>query len=58
MVKGSYPWNGVYEIKYINGIETFGLQRQDKEHMFLEFRDLGSRDMEIIGNVYKLPKNE
>ncbi len=58
LVKVSYPWNGVYEIKYINGIETFGLQRQDMEHMFLEFRDLGSRDMEIIGNIYKLPKNE
>lgn len=54
LVKVSYPWNGVYEIKYINGIETFGLQRQNKEHMFLEFRDLGSRDMEIIGNIHNL----
>lgn len=54
----SHPWDDVYEIKYTDRINSFILQKQGQEHLFLELRDLSSWDMEIIGNIYKLPKNE
>lgn len=54
LVKVSKPWNGIYEVKYINGIDTFGLQKQGSKNAFLEFIDISSSNVEIIGNIHNL----
>lgn len=58
LVKVAKPYNGIYQVKYINSIGAFGLQEQDEKRMFLELGKINYRDMEIIGNIYELTKNK
>lgn len=58
IVKLYNAWADIYQVKYLDYIDTFGLQKQNTEHFFLEFRDVDPCNIEITGNIYKLPKNK
>lgn len=54
LIKVAKSGNRIYQVKYFDSICTFGLQKQDAEHLSLEFKDIDQCRIEIIGNIYNL----